>query len=419
MVGKQLLSIPFAASLLASGGAAAAPDPTPDLAATAFFLEQDCGPAGSEQQNCFETTGSLQLHIQEIRASDPITPLLVKIGGGTFDGLQCFGWGHATFIGSGRKATTLVGLYAAAVFFNCTEIEFQDMTLGPNLVSVAWRGGGTSVWTNVDLIGRRSAWYDECDDPTPIGEHFFFGSRMLAQPQGPEFLGDDPDVTVFYSDCGLSWIYGSEIAIVPRSDNLPPNVKQWQGVNVNRRGDVRLFGSSIRMKTAPVSANADGSNVQGVVVGDRAFLPFGVGGTETADGSFHMHGGIISVDASSLPSASAFGIRLKEGGTALAHTPGTAHSILPSATGSAARLDGFALSPFLWQAGPRPPFAATEANVISSEDGQDLFVETDCSPGGDCSGSASDPEPHLMIYAEGKCGTANPWFDVVTAACRQ
>lgn len=52
------------------------------------------------------------------------------------------------------------------------------------------------------------------------------------------------------------------------------------------------------------------------------------------------------------------------------------------------------------------------------EHGQDMFVETDCSSTGDCEGTGSGTEPHLMIYAETECGTTDPWFDVGLSECR-
>jgi hypothetical protein len=69
----------------------------------------------------------------------------------------------------------------------------------------------------------------------------------------------------------------------------------------------------------------------------------------------------------------------------------------------------------MWQSGTTPPTSTTEDTVIFSSDGQDMFIETDCSGSGDCNGGGN--ETHLMIYNEAQCGE-NPWFDVVTGACR-
>jgi len=69
----------------------------------------------------------------------------------------------------------------------------------------------------------------------------------------------------------------------------------------------------------------------------------------------------------------------------------------------------------VWPTGSLPPNATGETGGAQSETGQDMFVETDCGSGGDCSGGGS--ETHLMIY-NSSCSTAGPWFDVVTGACR-
>jgi hypothetical protein len=48
-----------------------------------------------------------------------------------------------------------------------------------------------------------------------------------------------------------------------------------------------------------------------------------------------------------------------------------------------------------------------------------MFVETDCASSGDCGGPGSGAQTHLMLYNPDHCGTSDPWFDVVTGACRQ
>ena len=104
-------------------------------------------------------------------------------------------------------------------------------------------------------------------------------------------------------------------------------------------------------------------------------------------------------------------------GSALAHTPGTAFALTPSATGDVQRLGGNATaSPFQWPPGALPPVASTETNVLTTRIGADTYIETDCDTLGDCDGSGGN-EAHLMIYSPNKC-TTDPWYNVVTGRCR-
>ena len=53
--------------------------------------------------------------------------------------------------------------------------------------------------------------------------------------------------------------------------------------------------------------------------------------------------------------------------------------------------------------------------MLTSRDGEDIFVETDCASDGDCDGAGT--ETHPMIYSEDACPTEH-WFDTVTGRCR-
>lgn len=125
-----------------------------------------------------------------------------------------------------------------------------------------------------------------------------------------------------------------------------------------------------------------------------------------------MHGGIISISA---PNANQVnGIHMWRGTSpgSLAHTPGTAFVLNTGATTTPVRLrddsagNGEIQSPFLWQSGANPPHASNKVNVLLSQDGQDVFVETDCDATGNCASGGT--QPHTLIYAEGECGAANP-----------
>ena len=166
------------------------------------------------------------------------------------------------------------------------------------------------------------------------------------------------------------------------------------GVAVTAEGDVRLFGSSVRSHPgAGFTQNVD-------------FIGVSLGQSQPG-GVFHMHGGIVSVNAGPL-GRDAVGIDATDA-TTFAHTLGTAF-ITKKGTGGAIRVrgSGNVQSPLLWQSGTDVPLGG-----ISSQTGKDLFVETDCDASG-CSGAGV--QPHLMIYSAA-CG-ADPWFDTVRGACR-
>lgn len=367
------------------------------------FVRKKCGALAP----CFGTIADLVTWIGD-RVPRPDAPLLVDVGPGDWARIDCIGYGDTTFRGSGRLQTRVgaipgnpsAGVYASG----CDNVEFHDMTIYGSIWGVFWQGAGRSVWVDVDVVSDSIGWYDFCSgssSPEPLSVHYWFGSRVLSTAAGTYGIG-------YLSSCGENWLYGSEVAVLG-SASSPAGIEGYTGIDLSGSGDVRLFGSTVR-----VVPKADFS-CQGTGCEDRAS---GVRlGTDTVgaaippgDGVFHMHGGIVSVDAAAVPGATAVGIEV--GGSGLAHAPDTAFSLKPGTGGAVRRLDGAAQSPFQWPAGAAPP----AAGALASEDGQDTYVETDCGAGGDCEGGGA--ETHLMIYNETLCGSADPWFDATTGRCR-
>ncbi len=102
-----------------------------------------------------------------------------------------------------------------------------------------------------------------------------------------------------------------------------------------------------------------------------------------------------------------------------AHTPDTAHNISVASDATPYRVlnlnsNSRLESPFNWGAMPMPPKSTDDTNVLISEPGQDIFIETDCTKEGSCFDGAGD-ESHLMVYSD-KC--RGGWFNTVTGACR-
>jgi hypothetical protein len=369
------------------------------------YLLTDCAAAGHGPGECVETLADLNTLIW-----DPTTglnptasePLIVDMGPGKFPGaIGCpVGGGQVTFRGAGRDRTILTGpssptflmAKVTVVVFGCESLGFHDMRIESSDIGIYWVLAGSSSWTDVDVAATNYGWYDalcngDATDP-PAGVHYFYGSKVEAQQVG------------FFGNCGETWFYGSELLARPQGAVGTPI-----GLQVSGRADVRVFGSAVRVVTADATSGSGGL-AAGVNVG------VGPGGYDPG-GTFHMHGGIISVDASTISGMNARGLFVHSGlGQPSAHTPDTAFALRPGPGGEAIRLDGTGTirSPFLWPAGDAPPLGP-----LGSQTGKDLYVETDCDAV-DCTGGA---DSHLMIYQESCVGTSGtPWFDVVTGACR-
>jgi hypothetical protein len=254
-------------------------------------------------------------------------------------------------------------------------------------VATAWLGLEAS-WTDVDIDTVGAPWYDiGCFAPytdPPTGEHYFWGSKLV----GHKTLG-------FYSQCHQSWFYGSEIRV--QLDNPPDN--PVRGVVVSGRGDVRMFGSTVRAFIGAVGpTDVDGVGVQ-------------VGFVAPGDdhGKFHFHGGIISVDASKGTDAVGMHVDTGPSGSSAGHVVDTAWTLI-GGTGEVRRLKGnnAKAAPFLWPRGTDEPIAG-----LLSRTGADLYVETDC---GDASGGCDGgSEPHLMVYSA-QCPSR--WFGQVLGECK-
>jgi hypothetical protein len=127
-----------------------------------------------------------------------------------------------------------------------------------------------------------------------------------------------------------------------------------------------------------------------------------------------MHGGILTAKSTSSEAVDVAAIISTNNSSV--HVLDTAFTVAPSNGGNGYRILNNSATTHIgtayeWPASDEPPAAV-------SEHGMDTFVETDCAASG-CENTGN--ETHLMIYnthcaASGP--TADPWFDVVTGACR-
>jgi hypothetical protein len=227
---------------------------------------------------------------------------------------------------------------------------------------------------------------------------YFFSSQLLSMGGGQLNIA-------YTARCTDVWFYGGEITARNGHDPEGSIGQQYAVLTDFWDGTIfRAFGASVISTAGPTEDLEFGQGVIAVRVNR---------------GEFHIHGGIVRADASAAASGTdAIAVDMQGNGK-LAHMHGTAFLVRAGSGGEPVRTRGDAAkvqAPFLWESGPRPPISTTEANVLSSLDGKDMFVETDCDATGDCDDAGS--QTHLMIYNEAECGTSNPWFNVVTGSCR-
>ena len=404
----------FFVSSTSYAGSISPTDTTSDI----VNLRQDCSGVNADVKNCATTFAELLDWVWNTRKPSAASPLLIDVGPGDFDSFFCnnrtgttYDTGFVTVRGSGPNNSAIHNTTKrhAVITSNCTNITFQDISIiadidnsDPTVAGIQWIGGGTSVWSNVQVKTTSTSpvtygWYDvagvsaiDCE-----GVHYWFGSKISVAARAGSFG--------YKSNCGETWFYGGDIEVYIDNDT-PTSGAAMSAVQVG--DDVRIFGSTVRAVFDPNTTN---------VALDISMTGVSVART----GTFHMHGGIINVDASRATSSldvtgvSAAPAPTGTTDTNALHTPMTAFRLSAGGNGNVIRVSGDSVeSPYTWPKSTTPP-------SITSTTGSDTFVETDCDSSGNCNDSAStEKHPHLMIY-DASCTTNGTWFDVVTNACRQ
>lgn len=420
--------------------------------ATTLHLSKDCAAAGLAN-NCYETVDEIQERLWGVISSvefpfgslltataetinpGPANPVTVSVGPGRFYGqFSCSllktgsitdsNLGYVSIVGAGRDLTFLEHHYIPFNSIGCGNLEFRDLTIrntGSGELAAAtyftgW-GLGNTRWDNVRLESLNGIpWYEvttfttgspDCKDyvpqevaDSPLQEHYFFRTEMIGAK------------LVYIGACSQTWIYDSELVLKtnPNTDFVNGEGNNITAILSYADGDVRLFGSSVRVDTSA-----------GVPAGTETISGVKIGTTARNSGIFHMHSGVIDVDTRGLlatgETVDAIGIlNTTSAAGSFAHTLGTPIFVSSDPGQKSERLTGIGkiMSPQLWQPGTEPPQADSATGDFSSLDGQDIYVETDC----DSSGCTGGNEPHLMAYSEA-CGlTGSPWFDMVNGVCR-
>lgn len=346
-------------------------------------------------------------------------PVAVDIGPGTFtlaeNAAFCSNAGHVSFKGNGRENTIITGSNithaptgGVSVIFvmkieNCTKISFQDLTIsrhdaGDQSGGILWTGGGDSSWSNILVDVDHVGWWDL---PGDFSEHFWFGSAIQAIGTENWYYR-----TAIYSESGLTWFYGGDLASVSNQTNNP-GIYNIATVRAIGNGDIRVFGTSIR--AAQNNALASNTEASGTlaIYGLRA---------DGANAEIHAHGAVVNVFSATASEANIGCANIRATGGAKVHTPGTAYVSRCENGNTISRIYADNISdvdaPFNWGSGDNPPLN------ITSKSGQDMFVEVDCEAT-DCHPVAAGTSTHLMVYNP-NCNVIGhgPWFDINMNNCR-
>lgn len=361
-----------------------------DSQAPVVKLRTSCQEGTVTLDNCFTTMAGLLNWTYSTRLPSASSPLLVDIGPGSFGGFTCNGSGYITLRGAGNKNTvlgaTVVGVSGTGP--GCTQLVFQDLSIVNNSgTAFTWWGSGSASYSNIELTGTGFAWWDIRYSPAPASQHYWWNAVLTAFPDN---LSGSPTAT-FLTYGAIHRFYGSEVNAFAIGDGaMAVNVSGGFGA-----GEIQMYGSAIRAKANPGATLA-------------VLRGIDVGGGQT----FHFHGGSIGVDGTAAGSSDVSVEGITGVSNSTVHVLEVAYALKPKGTGSASRVLGLDPGPsrhlpFLWGNGLTPP-------TISSQNGADLFIETDCSTTG-C--QIAGTETHLLIYNQ-SCTTNGPWFDVVTGRCR-
>lgn len=384
-----------------------------------ILLQNDCNGIA----NCSTNMTEVIQWVNQDRI-DKNKHVIIDIGPGIFtvqpDAIFCQNSNNISYRGTGRDSTIITGSDALTLatgpfvigLSSCENISVQNLTIRTDsrnsnfttgsISGVGAIGESTSKWSNVDIQASVTGWYNVG------GVHNWYGSNIDV---------DTVNATVFstiwgiYVQGGASWFFGGEITLRHKTQN---DLYSIIGMGVNG-GQGQIYGSLLRVI---LEENA-GTILPISAYGAGALIAYN-------GGSAHMHGGNISVN--SAITQDIFGVSNSSDvlGSGTVHTPDTAFTINSAGDAQRIRLTKHAspMSPFLWPSNDTLP-------NITSLNGADIFVETDCQNIGNCDvveDCASDincsipdltsTHPHLMIYDNSCLLFGSSWFDSTTGKCR-
>ncbi len=386
-----------------------------DNAAAIVELRTSCNELNSTIDNCFTSLDSLNSWIQGTRTPDSSDPLAVRIGPGEFPGtFVCVGNQHISLIGSGSSSTVLkksTGLVQVMTLKDNCNLNVQDLKIdnigGLAAIKVDDQATSTfnilSTWSNVEVISTGYTWVEEhCDPAITDSKHFWKGSKLTSVTRA----GVPFPFAKAYVSCAENWFHATEITAIK---NFPTNFPQATALLV--LGETHVYGGVIRAIAGP---GISGDELPDPAPYASAAGPQGLVGIYVAGSGadLHMHG--AGIDVLSAENNNIAGILTES--NARVHVMESAFNMSscgasPGCSGTLQRIASFGgtiRSSFQWENGTEPP-------NISSQNGADTFVETDCAATG-C--QTIGGQPHMLIYSTECTGAGGNWFDTVTGSCR-
>lgn len=359
-----------------------------DPAASVVLLRTSCNDgSGGVLNNCFTSSDTLLDWVWNTRNPTAAAPLLVDVGPGTYGSLTCpAGKGNVTFHGAGRGRSIFSGGNSTAFTFGgqftgCKQLVFEHLTISGTFIGVFWAGGGSSNWTDVEMLGGYSAWYDSINNTgstCPSGQqgtHKIFGSTLKVTTNGGEIGGGK----VFLNSCGKNWIYGSELIL--DAPTTTANSTWFPGITSDGAGnEVHLYGSNLHMNSG------DGSTLQSMTA---------ITAADSAE--VHVHGTGIDVIATKPINV----IAISAASSGLVHANESAYNMQTATGGTITRIvnnGGHVHAPYLWEHIPAAP-------LVSVTGADTTTVAT----------GTSDGHPHSLIY-DTSC--TSKWYDAVDRVCR-
>jgi hypothetical protein len=251
-----------------------------------------------------------------------------------------------------------------------SDFSFRADGLSQYTTYIAWSGGGSSTWTNVDVTGFAYAWRESCASGGQT--HYWFNSRLrIVQTSSHHIWGP------VYQACGKSWFFGSELTF----DCTAGCDLGGQVINANQTGaEVHVYGSVIR------------------ALGGGSSQPTLVAASASNSAEIHIHGTGIDLLTPTVSSL----IGLTASGGSKIHADGAAFNMSTGSGGTITRIldqttSGHGIhAPYLWQGHDSPP-------SIISVNGADVAVVNDAAG------------PRFVIYNN---ACPSKWYDVGNNACR-
>lgn len=378
---------------------------SPATDASIVELRISCLDTTNEIPNCFDNTSDLENWMNNIRTS---SSLLVNIGPGTFIKTNASTAGsvavlscrsnNITLKGAGTQHTILKADAAnnlaitagISIDSGCNNFSAQDLTASGWIQgAIVTNLSSHTSWKNILMEGGTYGWLEPATTscPSMIGKHTWHSSRIVGL--GTAFGGS----ITYNAMCAESWFFATEITAL--NINNPPSSNNDSSFALEaRNAEVHLYGSNARL-IVNSGVDVDGATLIRAV----------------NNGNVHIHGSGLDIihDGSGAVSY------LEADASSRIHASSNGFSVHNAGTGQVARFAGTGTieAPYQWGQNTVPP-------AITSRNGADTYVETDCQNFGDCSSGGNFP--HLMIYrteCSGNSINQGPWYDTVTNACRE